>query len=167
VGCNAIQLAVASGYTCVATASARNADMLKKLGASEVFDHSRGDVVDAVIKALRGRHLAGVIHATGKIDDSLAVAAGCEGSRKVAVTLPPPENVPNGVTATHIIGPSLKDDEIGPMIYRDFLPRALSEGSFVPAPSARVTGHGLNALQEALETLKVGVSAAKIVVTLD
>ncbi|MDA5091972.1 zinc-binding alcohol dehydrogenase family protein [Klebsiella quasipneumoniae subsp. quasipneumoniae] len=35
VGCNAIQLAVASGYRCVATASARNVGLLKELGASE------------------------------------------------------------------------------------------------------------------------------------
>ncbi|MEA9424673.1 hypothetical protein VCX83_22965, partial [Aeromonas caviae] len=37
VGCNAIQLAVASGYRCVATASARNVGLLKELGASEVL----------------------------------------------------------------------------------------------------------------------------------
>lgn len=167
VGCNAIQLAVASGYTCIATASSRNADMLKRLGASEVFDHGRADIVAEVGAFLRGRRIAGVIHATGEVADSLAVAAGAEGVRKVAVTLAPPEVLPDGVSASHIFGTSLKDDEIGPMIYRDFLPGALADGRFVPAPRARVIGKGLEALQTAVDLLRSGVSGEKLVVTLD
>ena len=167
VGVNAIQLAVASGYVVISTASPRNADMLKRLGASEVFDHGRADIVDEIAAFLRGRRLAGVLHATGRVEDSLAVAAGAEGVRKVAATLPPPEALPEGVSATHIIGPSLKDDDVGPMIYRDFLPEALAAGRFVPAPPARVTGRGLEALQSAVDLLRSGVSGEKLVVELD
>ena len=82
VGCNAIQLAVASGYRCVATASARNVGLLKELGASEVLDHSSPAIVEDVIEAMRGRSLAGTLHATGHMKDCFAVVARCEGSRR-------------------------------------------------------------------------------------
>lgn len=166
VGCNAIQLAVASGYRCVATASARNAGLLKELGASEVLDHSSPAIVEDVIEAMRGRSLAGTLHATGHMKDCFAAIARCEGSRRVAATLAPPDERPFGVEATHISGTSLKDDEVGPMIYREFLPQALAARTFVPAPPAKVVGQGLEMLQAALEALKAGVSATKIVVTL-
>jgi NADPH:quinone reductase-like Zn-dependent oxidoreductase len=166
VGCNAIQLAVASGYRCIATASARNAGLLKALGASEVLDHASPTVVDDVIEAVRGLPLVGTLHATGNMADCFAVVARCEGSRRVAATLPPPEEGPADVETTHIFGTALKDDEVGPMIYRDFLPRALAAGTFVPAPPAKVFGHGLGTLQAALEALKAGISATKVVVTL-
>jgi D-arabinose 1-dehydrogenase-like Zn-dependent alcohol dehydrogenase len=166
VGCNAIQLAVASGYKCVAIASADNAGLLKKLGASQVLNHSSPTIVEDVIEAMRGRRLAGTLHATGSMADCFAVVARCDGSPQVATTLVPPEERPAGVEATHIFGTSLKDDEVGPMIYRDFLPQALAAGTFVPAPAAKVVGHGLETLQAALESLKAGVSAAKVVVTL-
>jgi len=166
VGCNAIQLATASGYRCVAIASARNADLLKELGASEVLDHGRPTIVEDVVEALRGRRLAGTLHATGGMEDCFAVVARCNGSRRVAATLAPPEARPIGVEATQIFGTSLREDEVGPMIYRDFLPQALAAGTFVPAPPAKVVGQGLEMLQPALETLRAGVSATKIVVTL-
>lgn len=166
VGCNAIQLAVASGYRCVATASHHNAELLKELGASEVIDYSSPTVVEDVIRAVRGEPLAGTMHATGETNDCFAVVERCRGSRRVAATLPPPKERPAGITATQISGTSLKDDEIGPIIYQDFLPRALATRTVVPAPPAKVVGHGLESLQFALEALKAGVSAAKVVVTL-
>lgn len=157
---------MASGYRCVATASARNAGLLKELGASEVLDHSSPAIVEDVIEAMRGRSLAGTLHATGHMKDCFAAIARCEGSRRVAATLAPPDERPFGVEATHISGTSLKDDEVGPMIYREFLPQALAARTFVPAPPAKVVGQGLEMLQAALEALKAGVSATKIVVTL-
>jgi hypothetical protein len=166
VGCNAVQLAVASGYTCIVTASTRNADMLRALGASEVLDHASLSIVDDVVLAVAGRHLAGTLHATGNIEDCFAVVSRCAGVHRVAATLPPPENQPAAIQATHIFGTMLKDDEVGTMIYRDFLPHALAAGSYVAAPSAKVVGHGLEALQNALQLAKAGVSATKIVVTL-
>ncbi|WP_421937363.1 zinc-binding alcohol dehydrogenase family protein [Phenylobacterium sp.] len=166
VGCNAIQLATASGYRCVTTASAHNSDLLKGLGASEVLDHSSPTIVDDVVEAIGGARLAGTLHATGGINDCFAVVEKCVGSRRVAATLPPPQERPAGVEATLISGTILKDDEVGPMIYRDFLPQALATRRFVPAPPAKVVGKGLETLQAAMEALKAGVSAAKIVVTL-
>jgi NADPH:quinone reductase-like Zn-dependent oxidoreductase len=166
VGCNAIQLATASGYACVAVASARNADLLMDLGARDVFDYASRTIVEDVVEALRGRRLAGTLHATGSMDDCFATVAGCEGSKRVAATLAPPETLPAGVQATQIFGTILKDDEVGPMIYRDFLPQALVAGSFRPAPRAKVVGNGLEAIQSALELARTGMSASKLVVIL-
>ena len=55
----AIQLAVASGFEVYATASKKNFDYCKKLGAKEVFDYSSPDIVKEMVSALKHRHVAG------------------------------------------------------------------------------------------------------------
>lgn len=52
------------------------------------------------------------------------------------------------------------------MLWEHFLPRALAEGTHVPAPPALVVGRGLEQLQTALDLLRDGVSAGKAVVPL-
>jgi hypothetical protein len=51
-------------------------------------------------------------------------------------------------------------------IFKEYLPAALSDGSFVPAPDAKVVGTGLESIQEAMDIHMAGVSAQKIVVSL-
>ncbi|KAI0160959.1 GroES-like protein [Hypoxylon sp. FL1284] len=51
-------------------------------------------------------------------------------------------------------------------VFRDFLPRALKAGQFVPAPPPLVVGQGLDKIQEAMDVQKKGVSAQKVVVIL-
>ena len=53
VGCNAIQLAVAAGYEVVTTASPKNFEYVKKLGASEVFDYKDPAVSDKLCEFLQ------------------------------------------------------------------------------------------------------------------
>ncbi|MBB3695620.1 zinc-binding alcohol dehydrogenase family protein [Sphingomonas sp. BK580] len=90
VGSNAIQLAVAAGYDVVTTASPRNADYLKRLGASQVFDYRKPTVVADIIAALRGRKLAGAIAiGVGSGGACVDVVAACEGRRFVALATPP------------------------------------------------------------------------------
>lgn len=72
----------------------------------------------------------------------------------------------NGVRVRSISGGALRNDEVGPTIYRDFLPTALATGRFTPAPPPLVVGAGLHAVQLGLETLQHGVSARKVVITL-
>jgi len=55
---------------------------------------------------------------------------------------------------------------VGKAVYEKFLPEALASGQVIPAPSAEVVGHGLEAIQDACKKQKAGVSAKKIVVTL-
>jgi hypothetical protein len=66
-----------------------------------------------------------------------------------------------------IFGTTLAANEVGPMLYVDFLPRALADGRYMPAPEAQVVGNGLEALQSAIDLQRRGVSAKKLVVTLD
>ncbi|CAK7221651.1 hypothetical protein SBRCBS47491_004601 [Sporothrix bragantina] len=51
-------------------------------------------------------------------------------------------------------------------VFREFLPQALAQRQYVTAPRTRVTGHGLESLQAAMDVQKKGVSAEKVVVTL-
>jgi len=51
-------------------------------------------------------------------------------------------------------------------VYEKFLPEALASGQLVPMPPAEAVGHGLEAIQDACQKQKAGVSGKKIVVTL-
>jgi len=102
VGSNAIQLAVAAGYEVVTTASAKNFEFTKKLGASQVFDYNSKTVVNEIVEALKGKAFAGVfdaIGADGANQNSLDIAAQSKGSKFVAAALMQPENIPAGVSA--------------------------------------------------------------------
>ena len=166
VGCNAIQLAKAAGYECIVTASPHNRALVEALGASAVFDHNDPDVLKALTAALRGTDFAGALHATGNMAQCFAVVSHSEGRRFITTTLPAPEDRPANVETKQIFATSLKDNEVSHAVYVDFLPAALAARSYRPAPPARVVGHGLQALQRALETQKQGVSGEKIVVDL-
>ena len=71
-----------------------------------------------------------------------------------------------GVRTGFVNGVTLLHDEVGPMIFTDFLPGALASGRYKAVPDPQVAGHGLSAIPEALDRQRRGVSAAKIVVTL-
>ena len=59
-----------------------------------------------------------------------------------------------------------KDKDLGKAIYNDFLPVALKSGRIKPAPKANVVGNGVEHIQAAVDKLKAGVSASKVVVTI-
>ncbi|SKA34499.1 zinc-binding alcohol dehydrogenase family protein [Consotaella salsifontis] len=166
VGCNVVQLATASGYEVIATASPRNYALVRKLGAAEVFDHGDGEVVDTVAAALKGKTLVGAFHATGNLADTFAVMRRSEGRRFVTVTLPIRIEPPETVQAAAIAGTSLRDDAVGPMIYQDFLPAALAAGRYVAAPDPKIVGRGLEAFQRAVDAQRAGISGYKLVVDL-
>ena len=66
VGALAVQLAVASGVKVIATASAHNHDLVKSLGATEVFDHKDADAAAKIVSALKSAgEFAGVYDAIG------------------------------------------------------------------------------------------------------
>ena len=66
-----------------------------------------------------------------------------------------------------VFATSIKDNNISKAIYQDYLPTALANGSFKPRPIPTVVGKGLEELQRGLDKLKAGVSATKLVVTLE
>lgn len=72
----------------------------------------------------------------------------------------------HGVRARYVWGSTLMTNEVGPMLWRDHLPAALAEGRHVCAPAPEVVGEGLASVQVALDRLRAGVSARKLVVRL-
>jgi NADPH:quinone reductase-like Zn-dependent oxidoreductase len=194
VGANAIQLAVASGYDVIATCSPRNFDLVKRLGAAAAFDYNSPRVVQDIKKAFQGRKTAGAISiGQGAAEACMAILGSCEGDRVLSMATYPldPMNLPkhfvmptvaytylsgmaslwvkgkrHGVRSQFIFGDTLVDNEVGPAIYEQFLPKALEDGTFVAAPEPEVVGHGLEQIQHALDVHMKGVSAKKLVVTL-
>ncbi|ERF73359.1 hypothetical protein EPUS_08301 [Endocarpon pusillum Z07020] len=167
VGSNAIQLAVAAGYEVITTASPRNFVYVKKLGASQAFDYHSEAVVADLITAFKGKTSAGAIAiGEGSGDPCVEVVAKSSGKKFVALANPPSKELPSGIGGKFIFGSDLKDNEVGPAIYVDFLPKALADGSYIAAPDARVVGNGLESIQGGLDLLKKGVSAMKYVISL-
>jgi NADPH:quinone reductase-like Zn-dependent oxidoreductase len=198
VGSNAIQLAVAAGYDVITTASPKNFDYVKALGARHAFDYNSGTVVKDVIAAFDGRTIAGALAiGLGSAEACLEVVRACNGDKVIATATPPvsfdkaPQGairtlwlIPNGarmlaanisiavkarmagIRTNFIFGSTLNDNEVGPMVYVDFLPKALAQGRYIAAPPPMVVGHGLDQIQMGLDVLKKGVSARKVVVSL-
>lgn len=193
VGCNAIQLAVAAGYEVFTTASPRNFELVKKLGATEVFDYNSRTVIRDVVSALKRKTVAGALSiGKGSGDICFEIISQCKGNKFVSMaTYPLPDPLPTrfvalqvaynfvpwmiknwlrsklkGVRTNFIFGTSLIHNDVGPAIYQEYLPEALAQDKFVAAPDPEVTGHGLEQIDEALKRQKGGVSAKKIVVTL-
>ncbi|CAH0226740.1 Zinc-type alcohol dehydrogenase-like protein SA1988 [Microbacterium oxydans] len=72
-----------------------------------------------------------------------------------------------GIRPTLIWGSAIATSPVGPAVWGDYLPGALASGSHQPYPKARIVGEGLAAIQPAIDTLRGGVSAQKLVVTLE
>lgn len=194
VGVNAVQLAISAGYEVFATCSPRNFSLLKRLGASRVFDYRSPTVVKDIIDAYKGKTTAGAIAigqgAMNALFDILNKVK--HGNKFIAMaTFPVPEKKPKFFTGTYVMSYFLTSlisyaiksrtrgikykfidqDEtirngIGKAVWQDYLSAALANGTLVPEPEPYVVGKGLDKIQEAIDVLKKGVSAKKVVVTL-
>ncbi|MGZ9810375.1 zinc-binding alcohol dehydrogenase family protein [Pseudoroseicyclus sp. H15] len=110
VGSNAIQLARLAGYRVVTTASPRNFDYVRGLGAAEVVDHAPPDALDAVSQALTGHKVAGALAiGPGSGRACIRAMALCEGRPKVAMATFPldidalPERPGTGTAMTRLL----------------------------------------------------------------
>lgn len=167
VGSNAIQLLVNAGYEVITTASPKNFDYVKKLGASQVFDYKSPTVQEDLIAALKGKTTGGALDCIGGAPQGILqqVLAASEGDKGISSTKRGWPEPPAGVQMFSIFGTTLKDNSIGKAIYNDFLPAALKAGTFVPAPEPTIVGKGVDKIQDAVDLVMKGVSAAKLVVT--
>jgi NADPH:quinone reductase-like Zn-dependent oxidoreductase len=174
VGSNAIQLARNAGYRVVATASAHNFDYIKALGADAVVDRRAPDAAAQLVDAIGGTPVAGgfaigkgslrpVVEVIRRGGSAGRVASAQPGlaTRLQALTIPH-----RGIRVGGVWGGTLKDNEVGPAVYNDFLPSALADGRYRAAPPATVVGEGLDAITVALQRLREGISAGKYVVSL-
>ena len=167
VGSNAIQLAVAAGLEVVTTASPKNFETLKSLGATKMFDYKSEDVVADVVAELNGdAECVGIFQAAGAFDSiasTLDIAKLIKADAFVVTTTPLNDGmVPEGVRAKFLFG-SDQTDILG--IWSEYLPKALEEKKYAIAPEPMVLQtRGLKAIQEGYMILKNGVSAKKVVV---
>lgn len=193
VGSNAIQLAVASGYEVVTTASPKNFEYVKTLGASQAFDYNSKTVITDVIHAFKGKNCAGALSiGHGAAEACLDILGKCQGDRFLAMaSYPTPQPPPKyfvllqtiyafayfsiatyfkcrarSIRTKYIVGSTLVDNEVGKAVYVDFLPKALADGRYVPAPDPLVVGKGLEYIQPACDVQENGMSAKKVVVSL-
>lgn len=198
VGGNAIQLARAAGYRVITTASAKNHERMRRLGAEAVFDYRDPEAADQIIDEVGGAAVAGILAvAVGSAEACLRIARAT-GATRIAMASPPVSfyeqprrrglslarvrlfltlgtrtallqvrSRSRGIRASFIWGSAIAASPVGPALWGGYLPAALASGRHHLYPEAHIAGHGLPAIQEAIDTLRRGVSARKLVVTLD
>jgi NADPH:quinone reductase-like Zn-dependent oxidoreductase len=168
VGSNAIQLAVAAGYEVYSTASPKNFEFVRRLGVAKVYDYSDEGHTEAIIAALDGKKVAGALAINpGGVSLAGKVLNRTNSVKFIADAGPPPtEGYPEGIQCKFFIPGGLgSPDSVVSRIWRDFLPQALAEGTFVPEPEPLLFGNGLETIQNAYERVLKGISAQKVVVT--
>ncbi len=158
----------------LATASPQHHDWLRKLGATEIFDHRDPNVVAKIGQAAKDRGLV-VRRAFDTISEgstldlvpqALKAAGGLGG--KIATVLflpegkPEPEGVEIGLTVAMRHASDLKD--LGRWFFNDWLEKHLADGSVIPTPEIQIVGGGVSAAQKVFDQLKAGVSGKKLVV---
>ncbi|KAJ7628529.1 chaperonin 10-like protein [Roridomyces roridus] len=173
VGACAIQLAKAAGYTIAATASAKNFDLLREIGAEHVFDYNKDGVVDDIVDTLKDKgDMAGVFSAIARPDSVLlqcAVISGrLEGKRHVGtvrpVGFPPVANWPEQIEVSDCMPRESFQSGVVPAIWGDWLEGALADGTMKCRPQFEVVGRGLDAVQGAVDLMGKSVSGKKLVV---
>ncbi|KAI1764208.1 GroES-like protein [Hypoxylon sp. FL1150] len=167
VGCNAVQLATLAGFDVVATCSPRNFDLVRGLGAVQVLDYAHlpgGGPVRRRRALLPGRARAGGLAGQNQNQNQN------QKPPLVACANAVPEGVvPEGVTAKFVLAADERAQaayrEIVAFIFGEFLPGALASGTYRAAPAPEVVSRkGVEGIQEALDIVRKGVSAKKIVV---
>ncbi|SCO04922.1 related to oxidoreductase [Fusarium fujikuroi] len=195
VGKNAVQLAVAAGYDVVATASPKNWDIIRGLGASSVFDYRSLSAIDDVVASLKDRRCAGAVAigqgSLAKCVDIIKTIPGAE--KKVAqVTLDMPASPPtsklsmvpfvakylwlsstnrlkvlsSGVQSKFVFGTDIMEWDAEGKI-ASFLSEALEFGEYALPSEAHIVGSGLESISEALKEVRNETSGKKIVVVLE
>lgn len=186
VGSNAIQLAAAAGYEVITTASPRNFDYHSPSVVADIIAAFEGRTLAGAI-AFGTTSAASCVRIVGACTGNRFVSmasppvsfdtlAGDNRGRferprlilrlitsNVALQL---RSRLRGVGTKYIFGTTLKANEVGSAIYRDFLPDALAEGRYIAAPKPSVVGHVVHEIQRAMDAQLKGVSAAKVVLTL-
>ncbi|KAI0124167.1 putative zinc binding dehydrogenase [Xylariales sp. AK1849] len=172
VGSSVIQLAVASGYEVITTASPANYAFVKSLGAKLVLDYHNPDIVSILIGLLKdsGSDFVGAYDAIGSeatVRQSAKIVQALGGG-VVASVVSSPEDLEKDVKITRIGSSNIvtQEPEVGKKVWGEYVPAALKAGALLPKPKELVIGNGLYFVQGGLDTQRSGVSANKVVITL-
>lgn len=160
------QLATAAGVKVMAIAGAKNHDMVKQLGAVEVFDRADTGLVDKIVRAVQktGEEFIGIFDSVSEPETTSRDLEILEqlGGGHLACTHPPPAKVPANVQAGMIFAVN----DVANPVWESYVTRALEQGKLKCFPPPTVVGKGLEYVNEALRRCKDGVSATKLVVEL-
>ena len=173
VGSAALQVARSMGFIVYATASEKHHAYLKELGASKMFDYKSEDVVGQIVKAAKEDGVMiqlGYDAVSGVLEPCMEILKQLKGEGKAmlasAARLPEDYKKVDGVEAK-FVWPPVDDKaqrEHFHFIFNVWLKEKLANGEFVPSPKVQLVDGGLEALDNALNELKNGVSGKKIVI---
>lgn len=169
VGLWSLQLARAAGVKAVAVASEHNHTLCKSVGAAAVVDYRKPSVIEGIVQAVKtiGGDFVGIFDCVSDPETSFKscmrvmeqLGGGTYGNIQPHID----PKVPDNVKATTILGIS----EMTHAFWQGFIAPALEHGRLRCLPEALVAGEGLESLQKGLNMLRKGVSAKKVVVTLN
>jgi NADPH:quinone reductase-like Zn-dependent oxidoreductase len=171
VGCNAIQLAVSAGYEVYTTSSPKNFELMKRLGAKQVFDYKSPSVASEMVATIGTVPLAGALAVgDGGAEQCMTILSQAPNVTKkhvalatfpVSVEEPKPfgtlrtiagvlgwlmvykmRGIISGIGSAFVMSPEVVRSETGRHIFEDFVGKALREGTFVPAPDPQIVGEG-------------------------
>ncbi|KAE8414147.1 chaperonin 10-like protein [Aspergillus pseudocaelatus] len=172
-GSATIQLAVASGATVIATASAKNHSFVQSLGVAKVLDYHEDSIIQDLVRAIRDTpgEFVGALDAIGEeetIRRCADVVKGLGGGRVVTNLPMPIKDIPDEVELVGVVDVANISDnkEISEGIWGKFIPEALKDGTLKPVPEPLVVGEGLEKIPEGVSLSQQGISARKVVVIL-
>jgi len=183
VGAYALQLAKLSNVGSIITVAGRGIEFVESLGAAtHVIDYRKGDVAQAILKALDGKKLHHVFDAvsSGNTHQIVSEILVANGGGKLNMLDPPTDKewkwpagidvsrtyVANAYSEKHadITQEQANADSDFAFLYYHYLARLLDEGRFKPHPHEVLSG-GLGGIVEGVRRLHDGkVSATKLVV---
>lgn len=177
VGTAVVQLAKLLGFTVFATASPKHYAYVKSLGVTQAFDYHDADVVAQVVAAAKasGTPIAYGFDAisengTSELSAQVLAASSPQGS-KLVMTLPylKQEAAPKGVEIFHVAAYRvfLDQADLGAWFFNEWLSDRLEDGTVVAAPPVEIVPGGVGGAQAALDKLKAGVSAVKLVLAVE
>ncbi|KAK8075290.1 alcohol dehydrogenase [Apiospora hydei] len=177
MGTIAVQLAVAAGYAVITTASTKNHDYVRALTPDggrhvAVFDYRSPSVAGDIIDRIKdqGLKFAGAYDCIGLEESTRACAEVVHafGGGVLPSVLWPPQDLPSDVevSVVNAIRPGTVAGSPGSRVWREYVPKALANGSLRLRPEPEIVGTGLDRIEEALNLHKAGVSAKKLVVLL-
>ncbi|RDW93629.1 zinc-binding alcohol dehydrogenase family protein [Aspergillus mulundensis] len=155
-----------------AVAGAENLNYVRSLGADRVFDYKDPCVVDAIISAARqdGLVIKHCFLATGDLASCQAVLRGFIAKTKTAkIASAPPvpsdAEVIEGLETIFVMPSNAEEERLEQFrSWMTWLSENIEKGTIRPSPEPKVVGKGLEAINEGLDELALGVSCTKLVV---
>lgn len=169
VGSFSVQYVSQAGYEVVTTSSLNHMDFVKRLGGSKVVDHRQAQ--SALVKELveQGPYDLVVDCISFPITTSIASKVlTSQGGGKLYSLLPAfgQDKLPEGIVREYKSWPAVlgeeKYAELLRWAFEIYFPEAVKNKGFLGLSTEEVRG-GLEAAEEALERLRVGVSGVKLI----